>query len=183
MDTTTTPPGTPAAGQARPQRGPGLSPQADRALERALTVAQFEVGRTDTKGGLLLALDTGIAGTGTAAAALGAIPSAALAPVAVGVLTLAAAAILALLAVMPRLRPAPEAPGSTWPAPDSHDGFLGWARCTNADELLRVLAEEHRPQSINRLSRLGERKYRLLAWSVRLNIATTAAALLALSDR
>ncbi|MFF2630880.1 Pycsar system effector family protein [Kitasatospora griseola] len=188
MDTTTTtaPTSTPTTEQTRPQPSAPIGPEADRALERALAAALTEAGRTDTKGGLLLALDAGIAGTGVAAAALGAIPRAALAPAAVGVLTLAAASVLALLAVMPRLRPAPEPPGSTWPTHDHRGhGFLRWARCTGPDDLLNALAEEDRPRRLQRLSQLCDLKYRLLAAAVRLNIATvaaiTVAALLALA--
>ncbi|MFJ1757290.1 Pycsar system effector family protein [Kitasatospora sp. NPDC088134] len=191
MDTATAPAETPdAAGitePARPTTPLLLAPEADRDLERAHATTLVEVGRTDTKAGLLLALDAGIAATGVAAAALGAIPRTALVPVAAGVLTLAAAAVLALLAVMPRLRPAPEPPCSTWATDGDRPGggFLRWARCTGPDDLLRALAEEDRLHTVNRLSRLAERKYQLLAWSVGLDIATvaaiTAAALLALA--
>ncbi|MER5866672.1 Pycsar system effector family protein [Kitasatospora sp. NPDC002040] len=109
--------------------------------------------RTDNKSSLLLALTGGTLFAG--ATALGKAPTIALALATVGITAAAASALLALLAVSPRLDPSPS------------NGFARWAVSTPEQIREDLAVEDHRPAHLHPLSVLCERKMRMLQWACR----------------
>ncbi len=150
-----------ATGAADPAAGP-LDPSLSAALERELGSVAVENGNTNAKAGVLLTLD-GILVAGVAA--LGKVPAPAFALVLVGTLATVASAVLAVLAVKPKLKS-----GSGVPY-----GFPRWAACADKAELLRALGQETRPQRLMDLSELCQRKMLLLAASATFGVVAIVA--------
>ncbi|GAA0707176.1 DUF5706 domain-containing protein [Streptomyces malaysiensis subsp. malaysiensis] len=141
-----------------------LMPRTETNVDRALSDTAAEIGRTDNKASLLLALDGVLV---AAAAALGGdLPVAALASAGVGIVSLITAVTLGLLVVRPRFA----APGGT------HDGssFVYWATADDA-AIAQAMTEDRRITRLRVLSAITLRKMRYLRWAVDATLAAVVA--------
>lgn len=135
-------------------------------ISAALDHATQEIGRTDTKAGVLLGLHSVLV---AALALLGhQIPAAALAFAIVASIALIVAVMLALLVVRPRLG----APNGV----ADRSSFVYWAKAS-PEEIAAGMAEDRRALRISALSAIALRKMRLLRQCTH----TTAAAVVALA--
>ncbi|MBQ0855732.1 integral membrane plasmid transfer protein (plasmid) [Streptomyces sp. BH-SS-21] len=134
-------------------------------LDTALAAVGSEIARTDGKSSLLLAF-TGAVLAGLASVADKHLPPATQVFGAAGVLALAAASVLLLLVVRPRLRGG------------GRESFPAWAVMSEAD-IREVLHGDLRAARIRVLSRIAVRKFRRLQRAVDLILAALALLLLA----
>ncbi|GAB2606823.1 hypothetical protein GCM10027168_44580 [Streptomyces capparidis] len=149
----------------------------DAALDQALVSVTSELGRTDQKAGLLLALDGGLLAvfaalrSNTGGAAALDLPAPARATAALGAAALVASVVLLLISVRPRL------------AGRHRTGLVHWADL-EPEQLATALRRDHRPEQITVLSRLARSKFELLRQAIDLSLAavlllTAAAAITA----
>ncbi|MFJ2203317.1 Pycsar system effector family protein [Streptomyces violaceusniger] len=146
--------------------------RAEANLERALSDTATEIGRTDNKASLLLALDGVLV---AAVATLGTdLPAVALAAAGIGVTALIASVTLGLLVVRPRFN-APR-------VADDSSNFVYWAAADEAS-ITTAMVEDHRMARVRVLSTITLRKMRFLRWAVDFTllavVALAAAALIA----
>ncbi|MFJ9412457.1 Pycsar system effector family protein [Streptomyces sp. NPDC101393] len=139
----------------------------DQNLNTTLARVATEIGRTDSKASLLLAFD-GAALAGIAGLADKPLPLATKVIGGLAALTLAAAAVLLLLVVRPRL-------GGTTPAPGS---FPHLAQLSET-EIPDVMAQDYRAANLRVLSALTVRKFTALASAVDLILAALGLLVLA----
>lgn len=115
--------------------------QADANLVAAIDQTLSELGRTDSKAGVLLTLDGLLV---AALGLLGSVTGVTLALVAVSAVALVVSVVLALLAIRPRL-------GS--PGVQDRAGFAYWATATQ-DEIQAGMQEDRRLARVQVLSRV-----------------------------
>ncbi|MEU0034670.1 Pycsar system effector family protein [Streptomyces sp. NPDC006333] len=139
--------------------------ETDKNLDAALAAVSGEIARTDGKASLLLAFNGAVL-AGLGAAAGHRLPTPARVVGALGVLALAAAAVLLLLVVRPRLRG------------DDRASFPHWAGLDVA-AIRASMTGDSRAARIRVLSGIAVSKFRHLRHAVDLSL--TALALLALS--
>jgi len=129
----------------------------------AVAMLRTELGRADSKAGLLLALTgAGLAGVGSAAPQLD-LPGSAMAVGALGLCSFVASTVLLLLAVRPTLN------GAGWP---------GWGQLTDA-ELRAQLAHGHHSAEVQVLAAAARLKFRRIQYAVDCALVGVAALTLA----
>ncbi|WP_331719064.1 DUF5706 domain-containing protein (plasmid) [Streptomyces sp. NBC_00289] len=139
---------------------------ADRNLDAACATVAGEIARTDGKASLLLAFNGAVL-AGLASVADADLPLLTRALGEAAVLALAAAAVLLLLVVRPRL------------GGDDRASFPYWAGLYDDHEIVACMQGDSRAARIRVLSRIAVGKYRQLRRAVDLSLAALALLLLA----
>ncbi|MGY3341034.1 hypothetical protein ACVW0K_007227 [Streptomyces filamentosus] len=146
--------------EAAPVPVPAADAETGKNLDAACATLAAELGRTDAKASLLLAFDGFVAGALLTAADKN-LPTGVKVLGGTAVLALAAAAVLMLLVVRPRLRG------------DDRASFPHWARLDEA-AIRTGMSGDTRPAQIKALSCLAVRKFRLLRHAVDLVLVALA---------
>lgn len=141
----------------------------DQNLTNNLAWVMTEIGRTDTKASLLLAFNGAVI-AGLAGAADNQLPLPCRIAGGTAIVTLAASAVLLLLVVRPRLKPAD---GST-----DRSSFPYWAEC-DTQQIRAEMREDRRPDRIRVLSQIAKRKFLGLRRAIDLSLAATVFVVLA----
>ncbi|GAA4663126.1 Pycsar system effector family protein [Streptomyces youssoufiensis] len=141
-----------------------MSTSPDPSVDRTAAAhaeARADLARADTKAGLLMAYDAGLAAGAWTVARTGQ-PAATIVAGLAGAATLGSVLLL-LAVVVPRLQPPGRQPAGGWPL---------WARLT-PEQFRAEMAADRRAEDTIGLSRLTDRKMRHLAYAVYASAAAT----------